>query len=331
MSEGAGTARTILTQARALVDPLYRHALAELPEDLERLLGYHAGWWGADGEPAKPNGKAFSAAMALTAAQAVGGDGQDAVRAAVAVEMVHDASLLHDDIVDGDRTRRHRPAAWTVFGAGPVLFAGVALITVATDLLAPEDAKQLSRTVREIYEGQLQDAAFETRSDVTTGEYLTMVEKKTAVLLATACELGARAAGAPSAQVTLLGSFGRAAGIAYQIADDILGIWGEPKVTGKPVCTDLVAKKKTAPVIAALSSPTKAGDVLRSLYAGSGRLSERQAQEAARLIEDSGARAWAEEEADRWTSLARQTLEQARPADPAGLQVLMNAAVRRTR
>ncbi|MFD8993560.1 polyprenyl synthetase family protein [Streptomyces abikoensis] len=331
MSEEASKARTILTQARAVVDPLYRHALAELPEDLERLLGYHAGWWGADGEPAKPNGKAFSAAMALTAAQAVGGDGGDAVRAAVAVEMVHDASLLHDDIVDGDRTRRHRPAAWTVFGTGPALFAGVALMPVATGLLGPHDAQQLSRTVREIYEGQLQDAAFETRTDVTTGEYLTMVEKKTAVLLATACELGARAADAPSGQVTLLGSFGRAAGIAYQIADDILGIWGEPQVTGKPVFSDLIAKKKTAPVIAALSSSTRAGDVLRSLYTENGRLSEHQAQEAARLIGDSGARTWAEEEADRWTGLAQQALAQAQPADPTGLQVLMNAAVRRTR
>ncbi|TXS35572.1 hypothetical protein EAO75_44010 [Streptomyces sp. uw30] len=221
-------ARELLAQTRTRVDPGYRHALDEMPQGLRHLLGYHAGWWDEEGKPREPAGKAFTAALALAAARAAGGQDQAALpaaaAAAAAVEMIYDASLLHDDIIDGDRTRRGRPAAWTVFGTGATLCAGVTLLHTAPQLLPPHQAADLGAVTCRIYEGQIDDLAFETQPETTWSQYLAMAQKKTAVLLAAACSLGAVAGGAPPEAVAHYREFGRALGIAYQISDDILGI-----------------------------------------------------------------------------------------------------------
>lgn len=330
------TVGEILATTRMAITPRYQSAVDGLPTELRDLLGYHAGWWDADGQATQATGKAFAPSLALLCATTASLDtahsSAAAVDVAAAVEMVHDASLLHDDIVDGDRFRRHRPATWCVYGTDQTLFAGVALAALAAEQLSGTGTVEICATVRQIYEGQIYDSLFERRrATVTIAEYLTMVEKKTAALLAVACALGARSAGAEKRPVAHYREFGRCLGIAYQIRDDLLGIWGDPEVTGKPVHSDLMACKKTAPVVAALASDTDAGRRLAALYRQQDPVTFEQAETMAALIHDAGGRNWAGREADRWKRQAEHELQQACPPDPVfkELRALCAAAVSR--
>jgi geranylgeranyl diphosphate synthase type I len=256
-----------------------------------------------------------------------------AVGAAVAVEMVHDASLIHDDISDDDRMRRHRPAAWDVFGTGVALSAATCLFPLAADqLMNRDDVAELDRAVRQTYEGQVDDCSFERRDDVTLAEYLVMVEKKVGALMEAACVLGARAGGATQAQQEHYRTFGRRLGTAYMVSDDLLGIWSEASVSGKPQYSDLITRKKTAPVLEAI---TRSSEIC-ALYAGDTPLDPATAARIAVLIEECGARAWAEAEAERWLVLALESLDSAAAgaADTealTALRTLAQAAVRRNR
>lgn len=178
-------------------------------------------------------GKAIRPALALLSAEAVGGPAVAALRPAAAVELVHDFSLLHDDVMDGDRTRRHRPTAWTVFGVSPAILAGDALLTLAFDVLATgghpvtaEATRIFSTAVQELLDGQSADVAFEERRDVGPAECLSMAVGKTGALLGCACGLGALFGGGDPEQVEHLVAFGRDLGLAFQLVDDLLGIWG---------------------------------------------------------------------------------------------------------
>ena len=155
---------------------------------------------------------------------------------------MHNFSLLHDDIMDGDTERRHRPTAWTVYGIGAAILAGDALLALAQDLLLEDSAPQgiwaarcLSAAVQRLIAGQGADLAFERRDDVTLDECLQMAGDKTAALMACACSIGAIHVGAPAGLAMGLAGFGAHAGLAFQLTDDLLGIWGAPEVTGKPV------------------------------------------------------------------------------------------------
>jgi geranylgeranyl diphosphate synthase type I len=191
---------------------------------------------------------------------------------------------------------------------------------------------EVDRAVRETYEGQVGDCAFEHRDDVTLADYLVMVEKKAGALLAAACVLGARAGGATRTQQEHYRTFAQHLGIAYMVADDLLGIWSDPSVTGKPLYSDLIARKKTAPVLEAL---TRSSEV-RALYAGNASSDPATVARIALLIEECGARAWAEAEAERWLALALDSLDSAASsaADSdavAALRALARAAVGRNR
>jgi geranylgeranyl diphosphate synthase type I len=227
------------------------------------------------------------------------------VTAAAAVELVHNFSLVHDDIMDGDTERRHRPTAWTVFGVGAAILAGDALLVLAQDLLLEGPAPQgmwasrcLSASVQRLIAGQGADLAFERRDDVTLQECLEMAGDKTAALMACACSIGAIYVGAPAELAMGLAGFGAHAGLAFQLTDDLLGIWGAPEVTGKPVRSDLRARKKSLPVVAALTSGSEPGDELRALLASAGPLGEDDLLRAADLVEAAGGKAWTEAEAD---------------------------------
>ena len=181
------------------------------------------------------------------------------------MELVHNFSLLHDDIMDGDTERRHRPTAWTVYGVGAAILAGDAMLALAQDILLEDKAPQslwaarcLSAAVQRLIAGQGADLAFERRDDVTLAECQEMAGDKTAALMACACSIGAIHVGAPPAVAMGLAGFGAHAGLAFQLTDDLLGIWGSPAVTGKPVRSDLRARKKSLPVVAALQAGTPA-------------------------------------------------------------------------
>ncbi len=295
-------ASAILARTRKSVDPRLRAAVATLPRSMRRIAGYHFGWLNADGSAAGGDaGKAIRPALVLAAAQALGGTAESAVRAAAAVELVHNFTLVHDDVMDRDPTRRHRPTVWTVFGVPDAILAGDAMQALATRVLAEdphpaaaEAAARLAACVIELCDGQHADCSFEQRSDVSLNECLAMAEAKTGALLGCACALGALYAGADQAAVEAMDAFGRQVGLAFQLIDDLIGIWGDPEVTGKPVGADLAARKKSLPVVAALRSGTPAGGLLAAMYASGRPLSDADLVEAADAVERAGGRDWAQ-------------------------------------
>jgi geranylgeranyl diphosphate synthase type I len=323
----------VLSETRELAGPAHRAVIDGLPAGIRHIAGYHAGWWDADGRPCARAGKSLRLALAFACARAADGDPADAVPAAVAVELVHDFSLLHDDVMDGDLTRRHRPAAWAVFGTGAAILAGDMLLAAAFRLPVPgTQVHALADAVAELCHGQSSDLAFEARMDVGLAECLSMAERKTGALIGAACQLGALAAGAGPEAAECYRAFGRHLGVAFQLADDLLGIWGDPEVTGKPAGGDLTSGKKSLPVVAALTSGTTPGDRLASLYGCREGPDEQGMARAARLIEDAGGRDWARSETTRQVQQAMGHLTNAEPAPEgaADLRLLAGLVVHRS-
>jgi geranylgeranyl diphosphate synthase, type I len=306
----AHDAPAALGAVRDLVDAPLRATVDRLAPAVRQIAAYHFGWVDPDGTPRAANsGKAVRPALAVLSAQAAGADAAIGIPGAIAVELVHNFSLLHDDVMDGDHERRHRPTAWTVFGSSAAILAGDALLALAFEALlevAPERSNQAQRSLaaatQQLIVGQVDDLDFERRIDVGLAECLEMAGGKTAALMACAAAIGAHLAAAPADVVAALDTFGRELGLAFQLVDDLLGIWGTAQSTGKPVGADLRARKKSLPVVAAMASGTAAGDELRELYL-SGELHAdadgRVVSHAARLVEDAGGRAWVRDEAAR--------------------------------
>jgi geranylgeranyl diphosphate synthase type I len=325
--------RLLADEAREMVEPAYRQAVDSLPAELRQIAGYHAGWWDAEGHPVPHAGKAVRPLLTLACARAAGRCEEAAARAAAAVELVHDFSLLHDDVMDGDLTRRHRPAAWTVFGMGQAILVGDALLALAVRQLSgiPVAIDVLTRALLDLCRGQSADLAFEQRGDVTLAECVTMAEEKTGALLGAACELGALAGGADPSAAQRYGRFGRQLGVAFQLTDDLLGIWGDPETTGKPAGSDLSSRKKSLPVVAALTAGTPDSRRLAWLYGLDEPWDATAVAHAADLVEGAGGREWAQAEADRRMAVAYAELAGARP-DPAAaadLHTLASLVVRR--
>ncbi len=314
------SAREVLAWSRTTVEPALRAAVDTLPSSVRRIAGYHFGWWDEQGQPERVDGgKAIRPTLVLLSAEAVGGAPAAAVPAAAAVELVHNFSLLHDDVLDGDVTRRHRPTAWSVFGLNAAILAGDALLTLALDVLlasghpaAMGEARMLSATVQDLVEGQSADLAFEQRARVELAEALRMVGGKTGALISCACAMGASFGGGTPDQVRCLRGFGEHLGLAFQHVDDLLGIWGDPAVTGKPIYSDLRSRKKSLPVVAALTSGTAAGSELATLYRPEQPLSDADLVHAADLIDSAGGRAWSQAQADDLLARAMRDLESAR-------------------
>ena len=325
----ARSAREVLAWSRGLVEPALRTAVDTLPSSTAHIAGYHLGWWDEHGHPVRASGgKAIRPALALLSAQAVGGTATKAVPAAVAVELVHNHSLLHDDVMDGDLTRRHRRTAWTVFGANPAILAGNALLVLALDVLAgsghraaPEGIRMLAAAVQELFNGQDADLSFEQRAQVELAECVQMAQGKTAALIGCACALGAVFGSGRPEQVRCLQGFGNHLGLAFQHVDDLLGIWGDPAITGKPVHSDLCSAKKSLPVVAALASQTPAGRELAALYHRDEPLSGSDAAHAAELIDAAGGRAWSQAQADELLAQTMRELQSASPAPKAAAEL----------
>jgi len=320
-----------VASARDLVGPAISSWVNRLSPDVRIVAAYHLGLVDADGRPASASsgGKALRPALALLSARAAGLPPERGVPAAAAVEFVHNFSLIHDDIMDGDTERRHQPTAWSIFGVGAAILAGDALLALAQDILLSEPAPQsawaarcLSAAVQRLIAGQGSDLAFERRSDVTLAECLEMAGDKTAALMACACSIGAIHVGAPAGLAMGLAEFGSHAGLAFQLTDDLLGIWGAPEVTGKPVRSDLRARKKSLPVVAALTSGSAAGGELAALLASPGELTEDQLLRAAGLVSEAGGKKWAEAEADAALESAVRRLDQAELPDEVRAELI---------
>ena len=344
MAEGR-SAGEVLAGSRGIVEPALRAAINTLPSSfMRRVAGYHFGWWDEHGQwESVPDGKAkggkaIRSTLVLLSAQAVGGALAVAVPAAVAVELVHNFSLLHDDVMDGDLTRRHRPTAWSVFGVNTAILAGDALLTLALDVLASsghpaamKGTRMLSAAMQDLVEGQCADLALEQRTRVELVECRRMVEGKTGALMGCACAVGALFGGGSPEQVQQLRGFGGHLGLAFQHVDDVLGIWGDPAVTGKPVYSDLRSRKKSLPVVAALTSGTPAGHELAGLYHRAEPLSDTDLVHAAELVAIAGGRAWSQTQVDDQLACAMRELRSAHPTARAAheLGVLAQLATHR--
>ena len=306
----SGTATDIhrvLADCRAVVTPELRASVRRLPGPLWRVAGYHFGWLDAGGRRAVSGaGKMLRPALTLASARAVGGENREVLPAAVAVELVHNFSLLHDDVMDNDEVRHDRPTVWAVFGVPAAVLAGDALWALAMRVLgdcghpaADDGVRDLSAALTGLTAGQCADMDFERRADVTIDECLSMVAGKTGALLGCACALGALFGGGSAEQVECLRQFGLRVGTAFQFVDDALGIWGDPAVTGKPVRSDLASRKKSLPVVFALSSPTAAGRELAELYRVDRPLTAPELERAASLVAATGGGDWVRHEAER--------------------------------
>jgi geranylgeranyl diphosphate synthase, type I len=272
----------------ALLDAQMKAALTALDGPAPILAGmanYHLGFADADFRPALPNpalrGKRVRPGIAMLACGAAGGDPRRAVPLAAAVELLHNFTLVHDDIQDQSPSRRHRPTVWKLWGIAQAINAGDAMFAAAHhalyDLrhegidagLVLRIAERFDRMTIEIVQGQALDLEFEGQSDVTSDAYLEMIALKTAVIVQFAAWAGALLAGVDEDRVDRFGDFGLALGIGFQVRDDLLGIWGTTETTGKAEADDIRRRKQSLPILMLRERASEADcAVLNQIYAG---------------------------------------------------------------
>lgn len=273
------------------------------------MFRYHLGWTDEKFNAIQADpGKRIRPLICLVTCEALGSDWHSALPVAAAIELVHNFSLIHDDIEDDSDTRRGRQAVWKVWGLAQGLNAGDGMFVLSRLALGRMPQRGLSvqkwaavssefdAATLALCQGQFLDLSFESRFDVSVDEYLEMIRGKTAALISAAARFGAMLATDNNELVATLARFGKNIGLAFQITDDILGIWGDPNVTGKSAATDILTKKKSLPVIIGFNN-ARCGEKLRTMYrqpslsgtdVGSvlGWLGEAQARERAQKIAD---------------------------------------------
>lgn len=269
----------MLTRYQAEIARYLRTTALPIGSLAGHMVAYHMGWVDREGKPidAAPLGKFIRPSLCLWASEATGGDSASAMPVAAALEWTHNFTLVHDDIQDGDRLRRHRPTVWAVWNEAQGINAGDALHALAFRTLT-QDGPYPDRQLRAAHviaqatlatvDGQCLDLDLEGKLDTSLRSYLQVVGLKTAALLGASLEAGAVMADAPAQVIANLRSAGRLLGKAFQIRDDWLGVWGDPAATGKSAQGDADQRKLTYPVVAgfaAMTAPQR--DRLRALFA----------------------------------------------------------------
>ncbi len=273
-----------LAQLGVLVDGWTRAALDEAiqapAEAFGGMLGFHLGWRDSAlqvmGEPV-PSGKKLRSGVVLLVSEAVCGEIEPARDAAVAVELVHNFSLVHDDIQDRSDLRRHRPTVWRLWGLEQAINVGDALFALAQVVLARAETAlsaamvgALNTACLRLVEGQFLDIELQRGAlPLTLEAYEAMIARKTGALFAAACRLGAMAAGGSGTVQDAYAAYGLELGIGFQEQDDILGVWGTSAETGKPAAADVLERKKGLPAAIALAH-SDAPDWLRDAYQSDG-------------------------------------------------------------
>jgi len=337
-----------LNQASAIYLPLIEAEMREVlavPQDAAaghyQIMQYHMGWLDAGlGLAVAPAGKRIRPLLCLLACASAGGDPVTALPAAAGLELLHNFSLLHDDIEDNSPLRRHRPTAWTIFGmpitcnAGDGMFSlahmafyrleaqGVPTATVLAAL------RRFDEMCVALTEGQFLDMSFERRLGVTPDDYFRMIAGKTGALLAVAPEIGALVAGAAHDECALYRRYGAALGRAFQLQDDILGIWGDEAATGKSAASDILSKKKTLPVIYALAHDN-VGVRLAERYAGAD-FTAADVPAVIALLDAAGARAYTESHAQAAMTDAYAALAAAGVSSGPLVEILEMLAARKS-
>ncbi len=317
----------IEAELRLALDPFPPPWYASVAE----MISYHLGW---DGEDRPPRGKRLRPLLTVLCCAAAGGVWERALPAAAAIELIHNFSLVHDDIQDQSATRRGRLTLWKRWGTAQAINTGDAMFVLAHQAVSRLRSRQVDPTTAlavherldhaclRLTHGQHLDLAFEAADDVSQAAYLEMISGKTAALLDAACASGALVAGARPEVVDLYGAFGQHLGLAFQILDDILGIWGEPDVTGKPAGDDLISRKKSLPVLMGLESSPE----FHALWESAGGRPQGW-QQMRKVLETAGVLERSRDVAESNTRLAQAALEAASPAEPAGSELRLLADI----
>ena len=266
VSENSVPSAGLLTRHAELVAQYLRESAPPRRSFTGLMAGYHMGWLDREGQPvAFAPGKLVRPALCLWAAQACGGNLDAALPVAAGIEWIHNFTLIHDDIQDGDRTRRSRDTVWAIWGSEQGINAGDALQALAFRTLTdghdhPQRRLAAVRAIADavlvVVEGQSLDLRLEGDPQTSVRTYLKMIGAKTAALIGASLEAGALIAGAPTSTVQALQRAGHLLGLAFQIHDDWLGTWGDPETTGKSCSGDLGRCKLTYPVVAAYARMT---------------------------------------------------------------------------
>lgn len=319
-SQSRERAQQLLDRSRAAVTAELRQVLDPLRFPLYGFMRYHLGWETAEGVPVnRVGGKMLRPALCLACCEAAGGRPETALPAAAALELFHNFTLVHDDIEDASHRRHGRRTVWSIWGTAHGVNTGDGLFALAertllrlTDRGVPPErvlraAAVLNEACLRLCEGQYLDLSFEERQDVTRPEYMAMIEGKTASLMAASAMIGALAGGAPGELIDALERFGRSLGLAFQVQDDLLGVWGLEEDTGKPGA-DIRDRKKSFPVVYALESAETADRMrLADLYRVP-ELGEPEVAEVLAILDRCGARAATTREAERLAADAIETL-----------------------
>jgi geranylgeranyl diphosphate synthase type I len=294
------------------------------------MVRYAMGWVDQDDQPYHHStGKRLRPILLLLCAEAAGGDWKAALPAAIAVELLHNFSLIHDDIQDASELRHGRPTLWRVWGIPNAINAGDAVFSLAyaalsdiSNHVSPHQALQLwkifNTTNLELTRGQHLDMSFETRSSVSADQYISMIAGKSAALLSACAQMGSLVADSDTERARHYASFGLNLGLAFQIRDDILGIWGQPSVTGKSAATDIISRKKSLPVLYGLSK----SDALRAIYSQP-VLQDSDVQRAVQILDDLAAGEYARQQESEYYQRAVDALSAARPSD--SVKVLLDS------
>lgn len=290
------------------------------------MLHYHLGWTDRLGMPENADaGKRLRPLLCLWTCEAAGGEWQDALPAAAAIELIHNFSLIHDDIEDDSSERRGRPTVWKVWGLAEGINSGDAMYAmahIALDGLCTELSLETHLEIRRAFDnatfaltkGQFLDLHYEDAADVSLERYWEMVRGKTAALVRGSCEIGTRVATKDQTVVNAFSEYGENLGIGFQIADDILGIWGDPEVTGKSARTDIVSRKKSYPIIYAMQEDSD-GE-LRTLYRKK-TLSDQDIEQVERILARTNAREQSAVQASHFAELALTSLRKTGIESPA--------------
>ncbi|MGQ9666126.1 MAG: polyprenyl synthetase family protein [Anaerolineae bacterium] len=313
----------------AIEEELRRAVTAPHPsvERFYAMMQYHMGWRDSALAPAQaPTGKRLRPLLCLLSCQAAGGDPVIALPAAVALDILHNFSLIHDDIEDHSATRRHRPTVWRLWGHPHAINVGDGMFALAYLVMgslsergvpaerAQRAQRAFQRACLTLTEGQFLDMYFEETFGISEEDYLRMIRGKTATLLAASAYIGGELAGISEETAGILHGFGDALGMMFQIQDDILGIWGEESVTGKPSGGDILQRKKSLPLVYAVRRLQEIGDAvalgrLREVYQVP-EVPAEAVQEAVALLDAVDAKAYCEELAGRYQRQALGYLEQ---------------------
>lgn len=290
------------------------------------MMHYHMGWVDADMQPISLYaGKQIRPLLCMLACAAAGGRWQQAIPAAAAIEILHNFSLVHDDIEDDSPTRRSRDTVWKLWGVPQAINAGDSMFAIAhlamnrliergvsADIVV-QALRRFDETCLRLTQGQHTDMDFETRDNVSTADYMEMITGKTAVLVSLSMELGALIAGVDSAAVQHYAQFGLNLGLAFQVIDDILGIWGDEAKIGKSASTDITTKKKTLPILYGLEQSSD----LQTLYA-TAEPNDAFVEQVVTLLNENGADSYAQEKATAYSDSALTHLKAANPQGEAG-------------